>query len=338
MTEKHVYNRIYTPEEYSLVNPVNIDIIEDFLEEYTQRKIKKTTLFQYANDLRIVALFVKRQCNNQSFLSLTKRDFRKLSIWLNDDCKMSSARTNRLMSACRSMLSYIEESDDYDYDNNVAKKVHGLPRESVRNDEDNFFMSFDQIMKIREELLNRNELQLCVLHMVLFDSGARRNEIAQIKKKGLLENNKTNVVVGKRGKLFPLVYLNDTKELIKQWLEFRGTDGIDSLWIIGKGENKKEASYETLYDWVMKIRDIFSEIEKREINIFPHSYRHSRCECLLQGLDKRLLDDGGNPIKFTLEQVQIFLHHENPATTQSYSKDHSEDEINKMFSLKNLNI
>jgi integrase len=335
MTEKHVYNKIYTPEEYSLVNKINIDIAEDFIEEYTQRKIKKTTLAQYANDLRIVNLFVKRFCDNSSLLELNKRDFRKLSIWLNDELEMSSARTNRIMSACRSMLTYIEDSDEYsEYTNNIAKKVRGLPKSAVKTDEDSFFMSFEQIMKIREELLKRGELQLCVLHMLLFDSGARRNEIAQVRKKGLINGNKTNPVVGKRGKVFPLVYLDDTKELIKRWLEFRGNDDVESLFITGKGDNIRETSYETLYDWVMKIREIFSEIEGREINIFCHSYRHSRTECLLQGEDLRILDSEGNPRKFTLEQVQVFLHHENPATTQGYAKDHSEDLINEMFSIK----
>ncbi len=121
-----VYNKIYTPEEYLNVNLINLDIIEDFLEEYQQRKIKKTTLEQYANDLRIIALFTKRFCDNKSFLDLVKRDFRKMSIWLSDDLSMSNARVNRIMSACRSMLTYIEDSDEYSYLNNVAKKVKGL--------------------------------------------------------------------------------------------------------------------------------------------------------------------------------------------------------------------
>lgn len=332
MSKPRVYNRIYTEEEYKLVNPENLDIIQDFLEEYQQRKMKKTTLDQYANDLRIVALFVKRFCDNRSLLELTKRDFRKFSIWLSNDLQLSNARTNRIMSACRSMLTYIEDSDEYNYLTNVAKKVKGLPKEPVRLVEDDFFMSFEQIMKVRQKLLEMGELQLCVLHMILFDSGARRNEVAQVKKQGLLDGNKTNLVVGKRGKAFPLVYLDDTKELIKQWLEERGEDDIDSLWVIGNKGNRREASYEVLYEWVMKIRKVLSDLEGREINIFPHSYRHSRTECMLQGLDLRIIDKTtGLPKKFSLEQVQTFLHHSDPKTTLDYSKDHTEEIINNMF-------
>jgi integrase len=126
--------------------------------------------------------------------------------------------------------------------------------------------------------------------------------------------------------------LNDTKELIRQYLELRGEDNVDSLWVSGEGANKKAASYEMLYERVLKIAKILSEIEGKNIQIFPHSYRHSRTEVLLQGLDTRIIDPNTNkPKKFTLEEVQLFLHHSDPKTTQSYAKDHSEETINNMF-------
>ena len=328
-----VYNRIYTDEEYSHVNIENKDIVQDFIEEYKQRKMKISTIKQYENDLRIINIFVKKFCGNRNLLELGKKDFRKLSIWMSDDLKMSNARVNRVMSSCRSMLSYIEDSDEYEYDINQAQKVKGLPKDPVRTDEDSFFMTFDQIIRIKEKLLEMGEIQLALLHMMMFDSGARRNEIAQIKKHGLLNGNRTNVVVGKRGKIFPLIYLDDTKELIRLWLNKRGEDDVESLWIVGNGDKKREASYEIIYDWVLKIREVLSEIEGRQINIFPHSYRHSRCECLLQGEDKRILDKDGLPKKFTLEQVQVYLHHSDPKTTLDYSKDHTDEIIDKMFDL-----
>jgi integrase len=109
-------------------------------------------------------------------------------------------------------------------------------------------MTFDQVWRVREELLKRGKLQLAVLHMLLFDSGGRRNEVYQIKKQDVLEGNKTNIVIGKRGKTFPLVFLNDTRELARQYLIERGEDNLDALWISGKGENKKEVAYGALYD------------------------------------------------------------------------------------------
>jgi len=327
-----VYNPIYTKEEWVVINPKNKDVMNDFLEEYRQRKKKKGTIDAYFQDLRIIMIYINRFCGNKCILDLGKKDFRRLSIWLSDDLKVSNARANRLMSSCRSMLSYCEEDDETEYENNVSRKVKGLPSEPVKTDEDNFFMSFDQIWRIREELLKRGKLQLAVLHMLLFDSGGRRNEVYQIKKQDVQEGNKTNVVVGKRGKTFPLVYLNDTRELARQLIIERGEDNLDALWITGNGENKKEVTYGAIYDRVVAISVIFSELEGREIHIFPHSYRHSRCECLLEGQDPRIIDPKtGLPKKFSLEEVQLFLHHSDPKTTQGYRKDHSEEMIDGMF-------
>lgn len=328
---KHVYNNFFDPEVWLTVNIANKDLVDDYLMELKQNKKSDGTIRQYHNDLRVVLIYICKFLNNISILELSKKDFRRFSLWLTDTNNLSSARHNRMMSCVRSLLSYAEQEDEYEYSNNLAKKVKGLPKDPVRTDESAFFMSFSQIMRIREELLKRGDLQLAVLHMLMFDSGARRNEIAQVKKHGLLDTNKTNVVVGKRGKRFPLVYLDDTRELIRQFLTERGEDQIDCLWFIGSGGMRRAATYENIYDWVMKIRKIFSELEGKTLDIFPHSYRHSRCESLLQGEDARILDKDGNPKKFTLEQVQTFLHHENPSTTQGYSKDHSEDMIDEMF-------
>lgn len=326
-----IYNHIFDAEEWKEVNPKNISIMEDFLEEYRQRKMKPSTIKQYFFDLRIVLLYIKRKLGNQCIFDLTKKDFRRFSLWLTEELNVSSSRANRIMSAVRSLLTYCEDDDDYDYDNNVAKKVKGLPKEPVKTNEDDFFLTFEQIMKLREELIKRGKLQHAVLLMLMFDSGARRNEVFQVTKHGLLEGNKTNIVVGKRGKTFPLVYMNDTRDLIRQYLEERGEDDIDSLWIMGKGENKRPITYEALYERVVYMSKVLSEIEGKEIKFFPHSLRHSRAECLLQGHDTRILDENGNPKKFKLEEVQLFLHHSDPKTTQGYAKDHSEEIINNMF-------
>lgn len=330
MARGRVYNRVYTPELWEQVNSENKDIMEDYLEEYRQRKKSKGTIDQYRNDLRIVFIYILKELRNKSILELKKKDFRRFNIWCQDK-GMSNARVNRLMSAIRSMLAYVEDDDDYDYDVNFAVKVKGLPKAPVRTNEDNFFMSFEQIMKVREELINMGELQLACLHMLLFDSGARRNEVFQVKKEGLLDGNKTNIVVGKRGKTFPLIYLNDTKELIGQYLEQRGEDNIESLWIIQDKNGKRPATYECLYDRVVKISKILSRLEGKDIEIFVHTYRHSRAETLLQGEDLRILDENGNPRKFALEEVQKILHHSSSDTTAGYAKDHSEDEIDSMF-------
>lgn len=329
-----VYNNFYTPKLWEHVNRENKRILDDFLSEYRQRKMSKGTIAGYRNDLRIVLIYILKELDNRCILELNKKDFRGLSLYFTEECNMSPARTNRLKSAVNSMLTFCEDDDDYDYQINYAKKVKGVPRSRVKDDEDDFFFTFDEFIKVRDILIEKGKLQAAVLWSLGFDSAGRKNELFQVQKHGLLDSNKTNIVVGKRGKKFPLVYLDDTKELIRQYLNERGDDTIDSLWIKGSASNKQPISDSSvLYDRIVSISKILSEVRGEECQIFTHTMRHSRLECLAQGTDTRLLDENGNPKKFPLEQIQVFAHHSDVSTTQSYLKDHSEDTINQMFGI-----
>lgn len=294
--------------------------------------MKPGTISGYKNDLRIIMIYILKELNNKCILKLKKKDFRGLSLYFTEECNMSPARTNRLKSALNSMLTFCEEDDDYEYEINYAKKVKGIPRERVKDDDDDFFFTFDEFIKVRNILVERGRLQHAILWSLGFDSAGRKNELFQVEKHGLLDGNKTNTVVGKRGKKFQLVYLDDTKELIRQYLKERGDDNIDSLWIKGSGENKMPLSNpNALYDRICYISKILSEVRGEECNIFPHTLRHSRLECLSQGTDTRLLDERGKPRKYPLEEIQIFAHHSDVSTTQTYLKDHSEETIDSMF-------
>ena len=325
-----VYNRIFTPEKWEQVNKENKMILEDFLTEYKQQKKSKGTIDSYYQDLRIVLIKILEDFGNKSILEMNKKDFRRLNIWF-DESGMSPARCNRIHSATNSLLTFAEEDEDYDYEVNMSKKVKGVPNEKVKTNEDDFFFTFEEFIKVRDKLVEMGDLQNAVMWSLAFDSAGRKNEVLQVEKHGLLDGNKTNIVRGKRGKLFPLVYLDDTKELIRRYLEWRGDDNVDSLWISGRGETARPVTKDALYDRILKCNRILEEIRGEETNIFFHTCRHSRIECLLQGTDDRIKDENGNNKKFPLEQIMVLAHHSDVSTTQSYCKNHDEDTINEMF-------
>lgn len=325
-----VYNRIYTPEKWALVNKENKDILDDFLTEYKQQKKSSTTIHAYFEDLRLVLIKILEDFGNKNILEMTKKDFRRLNLWF-DESGMSPARCNRIHSVINSMLTFCEDDDDYDYEINTSKKVKGVPREKVKTNEDDFFFTFEEFIQVRDRLIEEGDLQTAAMWSIAFDSAGRINEVLQIKKHGLLDGNKTNIVRGKRGKLFPLVYLDDTKEIIRQYLEQRGDDNVESLWSYGKGENARPVTRSALYNRILKCNKILEEIRGEETNIFFHTCRHSRIECLLQGTDDRLKDENGNNKKYPLEQIMVLAHHSDVSTTQSYTKCHDEDTINEMF-------
>lgn len=279
--------------------------------------------------MRIVFIYILEYKDNKCVLDLKKKDFRSLSLYLTDTCNMSSSRANRIKSAINSMLSFCEEDDDYDI--NYAKKVKGIPKQRVREDEDDFFFSYDEFIKVRDTLVEQDRLADAVLWSIGFDSAGRKNELFQIKKQDLENSNKTNIVVGKRGKKFPLVYLDDTKDLIKNYLLFRGEDDIESLWYKEINGIKSPVTSEWIYYRICSISDVLSSIRGEKCDIFPHTMRHSRAECLLQGQDDRLKNDDGTNRKYSLDEVMVFMHHNDVSTTQSYAKNHDEDTIDNMF-------
>ena len=330
MARGTVYNRVYNEEDWKLVSKENKNIMEDFLEEYRQQKKKQSTLDQYRNDIRIVLIYILKELNNKCLLELTKKDFRRFNLWLQDK-GMSSARVNRMMSAVRSMLTFCEDDDDYDYDQNVARKVKGLAKEPVRDIQ---FLTDEHISLLREELKNRKDYVKMLLLDLAYDSAGRRNELYQVKKEGLLDKNNTNIVIGKRGKKFPLIYFSRTKESLKLYLDERGEDDIESLWVVGKKE-KREVSYQTLYEWFVYMADLLHELIGEDIPFGPHSLRHSSLENLSNGTHYLLKELGVE--KLELEQLKVYAHHSDISTTSSYLRDNSNDLQESTFRIKITN-
>lgn len=330
MARGTVYNRIFNEEDWELVNKENKNIMEDFLEEYRQQKKKPSTLNQYMNDLRIVLIYILKELRNKNILELNKKDFRRFNLWLQDK-GMSSARVNRMMSSVRSMLTFCEDDDDYEYDLNVARKVKGLAKESVREIQ---FLTDEQITLLREELRKREEYIKMLLLDLAYDSAGRRNELYQVLKEGLLDKNNTNIVIGKRGKKFPLIYFSRTKESLELYLNQRGEDDINSLWVVGKKE-KRQVSYQTLYEWFVDMANLLHELTGEDVPFNAHSLRHSSLENLSNGTHYLLKELG--VAKLELEQLKVYSHHSDISTTASYLKDNSNDMLESTFGIKITN-
>ena len=144
------------------------------------------------------------------------------------------------------------------------------------------------------------------------------------------DKNFTNVVTGKRNKKFRLLYRARTKQAYELLMKHRNDD-CEFLWTTRQDGEVVQASYETLYAWVISWRKILAEkFEPKEFN--PHSFRHSALENYGDGthyvcrehLDGKML---------TIEQLKILAHHEDVSTTMSYLRDKGEDELLNAFGI-----
>ena len=329
-----VYNRFFDKKTWELVKQDNKNILEDFLLELKQAKKSDGTISQYRSDLKGFLCWVHDNLDNKYILDVTKRDFRRYSLYLTEDCNVSAARHNRVFCSIRSMLTFVENDDDeYDYDMNVAKKVRGLSKDPVR---EIIFLTDEQIIKLKNELIKREEYQKATLLCLAYDSAGRRAELAGVKKDSFYypSLNNTNKVIGKRRKQFALLYFSNTKECAKLWLEQRGNDDIDSLFVIGSKKNRRVATKDVLYDWIIDMRDILAEIEGKSIDFNPHSLRHSALQNMSDG-SHAICKELGITNGFPIEKLKLIANHSDVSTTAGYLKDNSIDELAEMF---NINI
>lgn len=324
---KQPYNKLFNEEEYKEVNQENKDLLQDFLTECRALKKKPSTISQYHFDGRLVLLYIKRKLGNKSILELSKKDFRNFTLYYTEELGVSSARVNRLMSMVRTMLEFATNEDDYDYEINYASKVKGLPKEAVR---EIVFLPNEAIMALYNYFMDNEKYREATLVALAYESTGRKNELCQVLKDSVTDDrNCTNQVIGKRGKVFPLIYFELTKKAAKKYLEQRGDDGIPELFVNSEG---RPATAGNLYEWVVDMRPILKELTGTEYLCNVHSFRHSALENYSTGTHQHLIDNGMGALP--IEKLRLIARHSSIATTQRYLAPKDDKELEDLFGIK----
>ena len=322
-------NNLYSDEVYEKVNKESKLVLEDYILELKAKGRAVTTIEQYVFDIRMYLCYIYENANNKSILELKKRDFRNFFLMLQETGK-SSARINRVQSSLRNLLEFVvDDEDEYeDYYQNPMKKIKSIEKNPTR---EIVFLEDKEIDYLLNYLIEHNKIQKALYVSLSYDSAGRRNEIIQVEKYSFLDDEKstTNEVVGKRSKKFTLMYSNRTKEIAKKWLEERGEDDIDSLWVSYYNGEARPLRYETLYAWVVSFRSILEAKYDEDLPIFPHVFRHSAAECYTDGTHYALSEMGRD--KLEIGELKILMRHENIDITNSYLKNKDDEILESLF-------
>lgn len=320
----------YKPEIYELANPQNKELLKDYLIELKSKRRKPNTISQYFMDGRMIICYVKLHMNDKYFLDFTKKDFRQISLWITDERCVGNARYNRIFALIHGMMEYAEDEEEYEYEKNYARKIKNLPRKPIKPI---VFLEDEQIKKLRVYLLAHKRYRECAFLDVCYDSTARINEVMQMKKEDLLENRYSNIVTGKRDKQFNVIFHQQGLQSLSLYLNQRGHDSVDALWVNLRSKDHKPIKSCTAYGWVKNMCKILSNIEGKNYDFSPHSFRHSALENYENGTHYmcRVLAE---PKRFTLEELRVLAHHDSIDTTKSYLKPKEQDVLNNMFGVK----
>ena len=323
-------NNIYSDEVYEKVNKESKLVLEDYILELKAKGRAVTTIEQYVFDIRMYLCYIYENANNKSILELKKRDFRNFFLMLQETGK-SSARINRVQSSLRNLLEFVvDDEDEYeDYYQNPMKKIKSIEKNPTR---EIVFLEDKEIDYLLNYLIEHNKIQKALYVSLSYDSAGRRNEIIQVEKYSFLDDEKstTNEVVGKRSKKFTLMYSNRTKEIAKKWLEERGKDDIDSLWVSYYNGEARPLRYETLYAWAISFRSILESEYDKDLPLNPHSFRHSSLENYENGTHHTLKYLGED--RLDINTLRILANHNDISITQSYLKDKDSEVLNDLFS------
>ena len=323
-------NNIYSDEVYEKVNKESKLVLEDYILELKAKGRAVTTIEQYVFDIRMYLCYIYENANNKSILELKKRDFRNFFLMLQETGK-SSARINRVQSSLRNLLEFVvDDEDEYeDYYQNPMKKIKSIEKNPTR---EIVFLEDKEIDYLLNYLIEHNKIQKALYVSLSYDSAGRRNEIIQVEKYSFLDDEKstTNEVVGKRSKKFTLMYSNRTKEIAKKWLEERGEDNIDSLWVSYYNGEARPLRYETLYAWAISFRSILESEYDKDLPLNPHSFRHSSLENYENGTHHTLKYLGED--RLDINTLRILANHNDISITQSYLKDKDSEVLNDLFS------
>ena len=321
------YNRIVTPEKWEQVNKENKYIIQDYLTECKSQKKKPSTLAQYENDLKIIMVYILENCDNKSIIDLGRKDFRRLMLWMSEDLGCSAARCNRLMSCCRSLLTYLENDDDTDYDRNQARSIKGLEKDPVR---EIVFLDAETCEKLYNYFMEHEMYRDATLFALGLESSGRKGELAQVKKNSITDDgNATSEVVGKRGKRFKLLYFDWTKQAAKKYLEQRGEDDVEELFVSKNGAPLSKAA---IYDMVIGWRPLLKDLTGKDIPINVHSMRHTALQLYSTGEHEVCKSRGMGPIP--INQLKNIARHNDLTTTQGYLMSDVEGELEDTFGIK----
>ena len=323
-------NNLYSDEVYEKVNKESKLVLEDYILELKAKGRAVSTIEQYVFDIRMYLCYIYENANNKSILELKKRDFRNFFLMLQETGK-SSARINRVQSSLRNLLEFVvDDEDEYeDYYQNPMKKIKSIEKNPTR---EIVFLEDKEIDYLLNYLIEHNKIQKALYVSLSYDSAGRRNEIIQVEKYSFLDDEKstTNEVVGKRSKKFTLMYSNRTKEIAKKWLEERGEDDIDSLWVSYYNGEARPLRYETLYAWAISFRSILESEYDKDLPLNPHSFRHSSLENYENGTHHTLKYLGED--RLDINTLRILANHNDISITQSYLKDKDSEVLNDLFS------
>src|SRR3990167_11153055 len=293
--------------------------LTDFLSVYlpTQKNVSKNTIHSYRDTFKLLL----RYCQDVKGLPVERLTLERLDSqwitdfldWLEEDRKCSISTRNQRLAALHSFFRYVQAEEPagmFHFQKITAIPIKRVKRTVVE------YLSHEAIKLLlsqpdKHTLKGRRDLTLM---SVLYDTGARVQELIDIKVRDvILQDPATIILTGKGNKIRRVPLMKNTVALLKAYIldhqlaqPWRNEEPL----FINYQHRKltKEGIAFIIAKYVQSARQLSSIIP---IKIKPHMLRHSKAMHLLQA--------GVNLI-----YIRDFLGHVDIKTTEIYAKADTE--------------
>lgn len=324
-------------EEWENVNHFNKTILEEFLNDSTELSPKTKKV--YRSNLRIWFVWVMKFLDNKKETMIKPLDFKRYQNWLMNR-GVSSSDVNNKRAAVSALNNYIEiyYGDEFPmFRNFINRSIKHPPETRVHEKTPLSKEEFEHLVEVLE---HQEEWQKVAYLLFTFDTGCRRAESRQLEKEVVnykpiikkkivrLEDGTEGIKTvtyyrthpirckgpGQVGKVRQFLFGERTMEALKRWVEARGDDDCEFMFISRCGDKVSQCSENLFNTWST---NVFTPIIGRRVH--PHQLRISRAS--------QLAIDSGVDIRV----IQKLLGHESVSTTEGYIvRDDSED-LDELF-------
>lgn len=283
MARKTVYNDDLS-KEWQIVNEKNRKLLNEFIRYCAANDKSPQTRAQYEAQLKIFFCWNYRENDDKFFVDIKKRELVNFFGW-GREIGWSPCRLASLRAALSSFSNYIERILDEDYPTfrNIVKVLEPIHIELVR---EKTIVEKDDVIAGIERLVELKEYQYACFLALLFSSGMRKAEAAQMKVAYFTDEAETvfgglayktpkirTKGHGEQGKqVSRYIFKESFQKYLELWLAEREKLKIMSvsLFVVKTSNGYAAAKGVNFTHWIAKIGEIIG-VE----SLYCHSLRHA---------------------------------------------------------------
>ena len=291
---------------------IQLPYLDDYLLNIRANNLSEETVYNYERDLKTFEFFLSNDIN-KPFHKINKTAILRFKAYLissdrrtANNChpiiKLGSFSINRVLSALRSYLKFLEDMDHPTPLSSTAIKLLKTEKKQARIPE------FEDIIKLLEapmkyEKDERIALRNTAMLETLFATGMRISELLSLKINQIDQTGRI-YIIGK-GKKQRFVYLTPRALLKIQKYMIKRDSISEMIFVPYRGRNNQIKNKKISSNYLQFKIKKYRELLDINIPISAHTLRH--------GFATFLAENGANPAA-----IQILLGHESLDTTTRY--------------------